>query len=600
MKPSIAIHLSDVVFRYVETGKRNILDHVSLDIEEGGITVLMGSSGCGKSTLAAVLAGLYPENGGFLESGTIELYGHPVSTMNQQERAAYLTMLFQNPDLQFCMDTLRREMQFCMENICVPKEEMDRRIGDAARILGMETLLDRKLVTLSGGEKQKAAICCLYVMESKCILLDEAFANIDSQSVTELVSLLLKLKQLGRTIVAIDHQLGHWADAADEIIVLGEGGKVLQRGIRPEQLEEFYSLFEREGLYYPGRTAAGRDFMAGASALSTEPDISGTGCTRSGSAKVSASAITFRDVSIARTSDARGSSRNTSDTLHTPGGHASHFRLFRKNKGDDRGAAGSKGDLSGAQSEQYLLSHVDADFPKGAMTAVLGPSGSGKTTTFLSVLKQHPYEGHILIDGMDLSQIKKKELFARAGIVFQNPGNQFITQNVTEEVKSSTRIWNEDLTDEQCEKQAFALLKEYGLERYHRYSPYMLSQGQQRRLAVLSILAGRQQILFLDEPTYGQDYRSTMAIMEQLSRKVKEDGLTVIFITHDQELAAVWADKIYCLQGQKFNEMMPDLIFADNAHPMGKRVFINPMTNKSGNVISDENGPESREGRRTP
>ncbi len=514
MKPSIAIHLSDVVFRYVESGKRNILDHVSLDIEEGGITVLMGSSGCGKSTLAAVLAGLYPENGGFLESGTIELYGHPVSAMNQQERAAYLTMLFQNPDLQFCMDTLRQEMQFCMENICVPKEEMDRRIESAARTLGMEALLNQKLVTLSGGEKQKAALCCLYVMESKCILLDEAFANIDSRSVTELVSLLLKLKQHGRTIIAIDHQLGHWADAADEIIVLGEGGKVLQRGIHPDQLEKFYPLFEQEGLYYPGRTASQRSFFMADAAADHKPETAASyNSGPSTQQDQKSAAVSFRDLSILRTSDKR----------------ASRFR-------------------------QYLLSHVDADFPKGAMTAVLGPSGSGKTTTFLSVLKQHPYEGSILIDGTDLSRIKKKELFAKAGIVFQNPGNQFITQNVTEEVKSSIRIWNKDLSDEQCEEQALALLKEYGLERYHRYSPYMLSQGQQRRLAVLSILAGRQQILFLDEPTYGQDYRSTMAIMDQLSRKVKNDGLTVIFITHDQELAEVWADKIYQLQGQRLVE----------------------------------------------
>ncbi len=555
MKPSIAIHLSDVVFRYVESGKRNILDHVSLDIEEGGITVLMGSSGCGKSTLAAVLAGLYPENGGFLESGTIELYGHPVSAMNQQERAAYLTMLFQNPDLQFCMDTLRREMQFCMENICVPKEEMDRRIEEAARTLGTEALLDQKLVTLSGGEKQKAALCCLYVMESKCILLDEAFANIDSRSVTELVSLLLKLKQLGRTIVAIDHQLGHWADAADEIIVLGEGGKVLQRGIRPDRLEEFYPLFEQEGLYYPGRTASQRSiFMADSAADHKSETAASYNSGPSTQQDQKPAAVSFRDVSILRVSDAQASGRSASGSVQTSGRHTPHFRFFRKNKIDDSEAVSGKSGRSGEQSAQYLLSHVSADFPKGAMTAVLGPSGSGKTTTFLSVLKQHPYEGSILIDGTDLSRIKKKELFAKAGIVFQNPGNQFITQNVTEEVKSSIRIWNKDLSDEQCEKQALALLKEYGLERYHRYSPYMLSQGQQRRLAVLSILAGRQQILFLDEPTYGQDYRSTMAIMEQLNRKVKDDGLTVIFITHDQELAEVWADKIYQLQGQRLVE----------------------------------------------
>ena len=133
MEQAIALKLDDVVFRYQEKGKRNILDHVSLEIADGGITLLMGGSGCGKSTLAAVAAGLYPENGGFLASGRILLYGHPLSELNQQQRAAFLTIAFQNPDLQFCMNTLRGEMRFCMENICVPPERMDGRLEAAAR-----------------------------------------------------------------------------------------------------------------------------------------------------------------------------------------------------------------------------------------------------------------------------------------------------------------------------------------------------------------------------------------------------------------------------------------------------------------------------------
>ena len=182
MRKEIALHLEDVVFRYLENGKRNILDHVSLDIAAGTITVLMGSSGCGKSTMAAVAAGLYPENGGYLECGEIELYGNSVKELDQQQRAAYLSMMFQNPDLQFCMNTLRKEMRFCMENICVPVEQMDEKIRYAAKVFGMEQLLDQDLHTLSGGEKQKAALACLYVMESRCILLDECFANIDREA----------------------------------------------------------------------------------------------------------------------------------------------------------------------------------------------------------------------------------------------------------------------------------------------------------------------------------------------------------------------------------------------------------------------------------
>lgn len=496
---SAALHLGDVVFRYYETGKRNILDHVSLDIASGGITVLMGSSGCGKSTLAAVAAGLYPENGGYLEQGEILLYGKPVQEMNQQQRAAYLTEMFQNPDLQFCMDTLRREMQFCMENICVPPEQMDERIMQAARSLGMEHLLDRKLQMLSGGEKQKAALCCLYVMESRCILLDEPFANIDRTAAREILGMLECMKAQGRTIVAIDHQLDVWKDAADEIIVLGTGGQVLKRGINRSNLEESRLLFEQEGLFYPGQAEDGNKDL--------------------GQAEQSV-AVELQGVSI---------------FIEESG---TKKRWWKSRKKDPI----------------CLLEYADARFLSGQMTAVLGPSGSGKTTTFLSVLKQHPYEGTIRVHGTDLSQIRKQELFRQIGIVFQSPANQFITQNVREEVLQSIRIWEPETGEEDCLKKADRLLSDYGLKQYQRYSPYMLSQGQQRRLAVLSVLSGRQQILFLDEPTYGQDYRSTMAIMEQLRKKVREEHLTVVFITHDEELARLWADRIYRMKDRKLVE----------------------------------------------
>ena len=147
----------------------------------------------------------------------------------------------------------------------------------------------------------------------------------------------------------------------------------------------------------------------------------------------------------------------------------------------------------------------------------------------------------------DLKKLRQKELFRKLGVVFQNPANQFLTQNVLREVQTSLRLWKR-------EEDAEALLKGYGLWQYRKYSPYMLSQGQQRRLAVLSVLAGGQEILLLDEPTYGQDARSTGIIMEQLQEKMEKDGLTVICITHDEALANTWADKIYRLEERRFHE----------------------------------------------
>ena len=487
MSANTALELEDVVFRYQEKGKRNILDHTSLSIPAGTLTVLMGGSGCGKSTLAAVAAGLYPENGGFLEGGTIRLYGQDLKTLDPQKRAAYLTVLFQNPDLQFCMNTLREEMRFCLENIRVPAGEMDARIDRAAAELGIAPLLDRTLSTLSGGEKQKAALSCLYVMESRCILLDESFANLDHEAAAQLLEMLLRMKTSGRTILAIDHKADLWLEAADEIILLEEGGKVAARGINCKNLPEHRADFERLGLFYPGS----RPERAARPGAEGKP------------------LLQFRGVSIRKGLPTR---RKWGRTVY---------------------------------DAPFLVQNADADFPVGCMTAVLGPSGTGKTTTFLSVLKQHPYTGQILFQGRDIAKMKPKELYRHIGIVFQNPANQFVTQNVEDEVCVGLRLWEPGLSDEACRQRAEELLDRYGLKRQRRYSPYMLSQGQQRRLAVLSVLAGGQELLLLDEPTSNLDSLNEAVILKSLHEE--REGKTVVLVSHRQSTMRI-ADTVYSVE----------------------------------------------------
>jgi len=443
-----AVCVQDVTFRYLPSGKKNILDHVSISIPEDGITVLTGASGCGKSTLAAVMAGLYPEHTGVLETGSVTLFGRALSAMNGQERAGLISMMFQNPDLQFCMDTLRKELLFCLENICVPPEQMEKRLLGAVDTLQMGSYLDRKLHTLSGGEKQKAALCCLLALDSRMIVLDEAFANIDTKSAMQIIAFLRKLADGGKTILAIDHRPELWHHAADRFLVMDEERAVVQE--------------------LPKTKRAGE------------------------------AAIVLKDFSVCR--------------------------------------------------QTTLLENANAVFPRGCMTAVLGESGSGKTTMFTALMKQHPYAGCVEIDGCDLKKIKARKLFSKLGVVFQNPGNQFVTQNVLEEVRTGLRLWKKQ-SDEQ------ALLEHWGLWQYRNYSPYMLSQGQQRRLAVLSVLAGGQEILLLDEPTYGQDEYSTQIMMEQLWRRTRQ-GLSVVFITHDEPLARKWADKTYRLEGKRLHEVL--------------------------------------------
>lgn len=503
MESQVFLSAQDVTFRYFEQSKRNILNHASLEIMQGRVTVLTGNSGCGKSTLAAVVAGLYPENAGILESGKITFLGKPLSEMNFRQRAGYLSLMFQNPDLQFCMDTLRREMRFCMENLCVPPSEMDGRIDRWARKLHLEPLLDQPLHTLSGGEKQKAALACLFLLESKGVLLDEPFANIDRESAKEIIAMLGEAnRNTGLTVIAIDHQLDDWLPILDEAIVLGEGGAILQRGITRENLPKYYPLFVEQGITFPKKRKRKR------------PNV-----------PENSPAIRLEGFSVKRGAAQKKKLRNDTD---------------------------------------YLLKDTGASFPRGQITAVLGPSGIGKTTLFLALLGQCPYEGKIFLDGdrteRELRSIRQKDLFREIGIVFQNPGNQFISQNVLEEVEKSIRQWDASAQPEAVRNRALALLDFYGLRPFQKYSPYMLSQGQQRRLAVLAVLTGGQNILLLDEPTYGQDYRSSSAILEQLCRKADEEGLTVIMTTHDRKLAGSYADKIYEVKDGRLVQALPQKI----------------------------------------
>ena len=515
---SYAIQAENLTFRYLKNGKRNILDHTTLSVEEGSLTLIMGSSGSGKSTLAAVLAGLYPENGGHLEGGEIRLFGQPLSAMNSQERAKYLTILFQNPSLQFCMDSLREEMRFCMENICIPPEEMDGRIEACAKKLGLDSLLDRKLHSLSGGEQQRAALACLYLLGSKCILLDESLVNLDEKAQRQLRDQLLQMKAEGRSILVIDHKADLWIEDADEVILLTEGARVHKRGICLANIEEYRKDFEELGLFFPGEAYLRREKGQ---------------CPKPAERKNS-----DREVSLKALNDFKEEKAILS------------IREFSVRAGPPR----KKGWRKQVYDSPFLLEQAEADFPKGAMTAILGESGSGKSTTFMSILKQHPYEGRIFLEGRELSQLSEKALYQKVGIVFQNPAKQFVSQSVEEEVLTSLRIWKPKAEEEALKAEAMELLERYGLKQQHRFSPYMLSQGQQRRLAVLSVLAGGQRLLLLDEPTYGQDARSVNAIMEHLSEKVEKEGLSVIFISHDRQLAKAWADKIYLLENKKLLE----------------------------------------------
>ncbi|MCL2381584.1 MAG: energy-coupling factor ABC transporter ATP-binding protein [Treponema sp.] len=439
----MSLEARNITFKYFENSKKNILENMDFSLPEGKITVLTGKSGSGKSTLAYILAGLYPENCGFLVSGGVFYDGVDIHALTPNKRVAYVSMMFQNCDLQFCMNNLENELFFCLENIGTPPEKNAGIIGTAVDTIGIRHLLHRNFNSMSGGEKQKCALCCILALKSKCVILDEAFANIDTQSAREIVSVI---KSLNVTVLAIDHNPALWEGACDNIVSL--------------------------------------DGSAAISYADKKPVLNDTGEVILTTEGVTANAISYPDMT----------------------------------------------------------------FEKGSLTAVLGPSGCGKTTFFKTLIKQHKYKGNINFLGRELAKLGKHYIFSKCGIVFQNPSSQFLALNVYDEILYSVKRWHRHESDDKKKEKTLELLGVFDLEKYKQYSPYLLSQGQQRRLAVLSMIAGQQEILLLDEPTYGQDYENIRAIMGLLLEKAR-NGLTVIFSTHNEKAAHDFSHKIIRLEG---------------------------------------------------
>lgn len=465
--------VKNLSFKYYEKSSNTILDNITFCVPENEISLLIGKSGSGKSTLAYILAGLLPENGGIISNGEVIILENEqqfkLNDFNISKRVEKVSMMFQNPDLQFCMSNLKEELIFTLENINLDKKEIDNRINIATEIVGTTRFLDQDFHTLSGGEKQKCALTCIVALKSKYIILDEPFANIDPKSAQELIKVILKLNQIHKTsFLIIDHIIDRWLETCDNIFSLESNWL-----IKKVNSNDFEKLFKKEHIK-----------------INKTPLLS-------------ENIIEIKNLSI-------------------------------KN------------------NDKYIVKNSDLAIKKGSINCLVGESGCGKTTFLKSLYGKNNtnFSGDILIDGIKVCKKNYKNLCKIMGIVLQNPKNQFVSQKVIDEIDFSLNL-NKNLD----KKSAVEYLKDFNLQVYQNYSPYMLSQGQQRRLAVLSMLCCEQKILLLDEPTYGQDHLSTEKIMKLISTKVLNECLTVFFTTHDLDLANTYADKIFEIKNEEIYEI---------------------------------------------
>ena len=459
----MSIRLDNLHFAYFEDEK-DVLPGLTADFDASEVTLITGASGCGKSTLLYLAAGIYPHGAGFLRAGTIAVDGREPGALTPPERCRLVGMMFQNPELQFCMDTVKNELVFCLENIRTDPAEIEKALDAALDFCEISHLKDRTLLSLSGGERQKVMLACLVALGPKWLLLDEPFANIDDVSARAIARKLGQLhRERGVGILAVDHRLENWLDVADTVCVMEHGV------LRPERMDARRldaAELESLGVIVPGGSYAPR----------LPPPCPGE------------TALELRELTL-------------------------------------------------RHREKEVLSGVSASFRRGCIYAIVGESGSGKSSLFGALSGLYRYGGQALLEGWEVRRLRRKEL-GRIGFVTQNPQDQFVGGTVQREILASLR------GDHAAEQKSEEILRGIRLWRFRDISPYMLSQGQQRRLGVAALMAYDCHVLVCDEPTYAQDRRNTMAIMDALCRQAREKQVALIFSTHDRQLARDYADEI--------------------------------------------------------
>ena len=459
----------DIVFKYRETSKENIIDGFTYSFNKGEIYLITGFSGCGKSTLANVIAGLYPSSKGILSKGEVRLFGKEISEYPPEKRAEYIMMMFQNADTQFCMDIVRDEIIFCLENIAFPVEKMDGTVDRVLKETGIEYLKYRKISSLSGGEKQKLSLACILAVSPEIIILDEPFANVDYESSQEIVNILKNInREKEVTIIAVDHRISLWKDIDYTLLHLGKGCSFVDKNI-----DKYLVDIIDEEEYRNNFSKRYKDFEERKDAVAVE-------------------------------------------------------------------------NLDISYKKELILKDINLAIKEGGITSIIGKSGTGKTSLLKAIAGIYKIShGNIKIFGTDIKKIKDKVFINNVGIVFQNPQNQFITYKVIDEIMFTMRNRYPKEDEKLLVEKSENLLKEFELYKYRNFSPFSLSQGQQRKLAVLSMLGAGQKIILCDEPTYGQDNKTSIEIMEFLKRKAIEENITVVMVSHDKNLVFRYSDFIY-------------------------------------------------------
>ena len=480
--------------------KRPTLTDIDLEIYPGERVLIAGPSGSGKSTLAGCINGLNPFSNPGACTGTLTVDGVDAPHSSLFELSAHVGTVLQDPDGQFIGLTVGEDIAFALENSCTPQDEMHAITRHAAELVGIENHLGYAPHELSGGQKQRVSLAGVMVDQVKILLFDEPLANLDPATGKQAIELIDEIqKKTDTTVLIIEHRLEDVLWRNVDRIVLVNGGTILA-DLRPDELLSGSLLAEngiREPLYVTALRYAGVDITPDKHPAHVDSLVLDDTDTQK-----------LRDWFTARPRPAAQPEREPLLEVK---------------------------DLSfGYQKGQQTLRDVSFSIGKGEMVSIVGRNGAGKSTLSKLICGfETPDAGEIFLNGKSLAEENIRRRAQHIGYVMQNPNQMISKTMIYDEV--ALGLQRSGLTEEQIREKVEATLRVCGLYPFRNWPISALSFGQKKRVTIASVLVLDPELILLDEPTAGQDFRHYTDIMEFL-RGLNARGVTVVMITHDMHL----------------------------------------------------------------
>ena len=512
-QPLVYDHLT-----YAYRGGDTIVRDVSLALEEGKVVLVTGPSGAGKTTICRAANGLIPHEFKGTFGGKVTIAGRYDSrNLGVSSLSKIVGVMSQDPETQLFNPSVEDEIVFGACNYGLPVDTIRER---TERLLDLTRLGHHRRKNphnLSGGQQQACALASILAFDPLVLVLDEPTSNIDpigSQQVLDLVAQLAR--EENRTTLLVEHKIEELADLVDEMIVI-DRGEILHRGTVREVLEHV-EYIDSVGLSVPQVTLL---------------------CARLRTAGWSVEELPIGVEEAVRVLSSLVDQDALNRAPEPPPRRAQH-------ESDE--VVVSIGGLSHVYQDGTRAVHdVDLEICRGEFVGILGQNGSGKTTLvkhFNALLK--PTEGTVTVAGLDTRKASIAEMALAVGYIFQNPDAQIFKMKVEEEIAFGPQ--NVGLSEEEVGRRIKEAAEDLEISHLMDKNPFFLSKGEKQRVAVAAVMAMRPDILVLDEPTTGQDFKRAKEIMD-LAVRLHDEGQTVVVITHDMNLAAEYCDRVVIMEG---------------------------------------------------